>query len=94
MAAAGETAAQFAARRAVACNGQANPGSTNPLAQFGTTYVFQADGTLIQNPCIKDLRGPSGGNSSNCIGGLGSTLRLTGMLEPGLTRKHVTLRAH
>jgi outer membrane receptor protein involved in Fe transport len=91
VAAAGETAAAFAARRAAACSGLANPGSSNPLSQFGTTFVFNPDGTLIKNPCITDLR-PFG--SSNCIGGLGSSLRLTGMLEPGLTRKAINLLAH
>jgi outer membrane receptor protein involved in Fe transport len=93
-AAGGESAAAFAARRALACNGQLNAGSTNPLAQFGTTYVFLADGSLVKNPCISDLRGPTGGNSTNCIGGLGSTLRLTGMLEPGVERKAVTALGH
>jgi outer membrane receptor protein involved in Fe transport len=94
VAATGETAAAFTARRALACNGQPNAGSSNPLSQFGATYVFQPDGTLIRNPCLTDLRGPTGGNSGNCVGGLGSTLRLTGMLEPGLVRKSLTLLAH
>jgi outer membrane receptor protein involved in Fe transport len=93
-AATGESAAAFAARRAAACSGIANPGSANPLAQFGRTYVFDNAGNLIPNPCIEDLRGPSGGNSTNCRGGLGSTLRLTGMLQPGLERKAVNLLAH
>jgi outer membrane receptor protein involved in Fe transport len=90
-AAAGESAAAFAARRALACNGQANPASANTLAQFGTTYVFLSDGSLVKNPCISDLR-PFG--SGNCVGGLGSTLRLTGMLEPGVERKAVTMLGH
>ena len=91
VAAAGESAAAFAARRAIACSGLANPGSSNTLNQFGNTFVFMPDGTLIRNPCITDLR-PFG--SSNCVGGLGSSLRLSGMLEPGLTRKAVNLLAH
>ena len=91
VAATGESAAAFAARRAIACSGLANPGSSNTLAQFGTTFVFMPDGSLIKNPCITDLR-PFG--SSNCVGGLGSSLRLTGMLEPGLTRKAINLLAH
>ncbi len=91
VAAVGESAAAFAARRAAACSGLPNIGSTNPLAQFGTTYVFTQNGTLIPNPCITDLR-PFG--SSNCVGGLGSSLRLSGMLEPGVTRKAINLLAH
>jgi outer membrane receptor protein involved in Fe transport len=91
VAATGESAAAFAARRAVACSGLPNPGSSNPLSQFGTTFVFLPDGTLIKNPCITDLR-PFG--SSNCVGGLGSSLRLSGMLDPGVTRKAVNLLAH
>ena len=91
-AATGKSAAAFAARRTAACSGLPNPGSTNSLAQFGTTYVFLSDGTLVKNPCITDLRQFNG--SSNCVGGLGSSLRLTGMLEPGLTRKAINLLAH
>ncbi|MES2326632.1 MAG: TonB-dependent receptor [Pseudomonadota bacterium] len=91
VAASGESAAAFAARRAVACSGLPNFGSSNPLSQFGTTYVFTPTGTLIPNPCITDLR-PFG--SGNCVGGLGSSLRLSGMLEPGVTRKAINLLAH
>lgn len=90
-AATGETTAQFNARRAAACNGQPNPNSSNALAQFGNTFVFQPDGSLVRNPCETDLR-PFG--SSNCVGGLGSTLRLTGMLAPGLERYSGTMLAH
>ena len=90
-AATGETTAEFNARRTAACTGLPNPGSTNSLAQFGRTFVFQPDGSLIANPCITDLR-PFG--SSNCVGGLGSSLRLTGMLSPGLERYSGTLLAH
>ena len=90
-AAAGETAAQFAARRAIACSGLADPGNANALAQFGRTFVFQGDGTLIANPCVQDFR-PFG--SGNCQGGLGSTLRLTGQLAPGIERKAINLLAH
>jgi len=87
----GETQAQFQARRARACSGIPNPGSTNALAQFGTTYVFLPDGTLVRNPCVTDFRGFG---SANCVGGLGSTLRLTGMLVPGLDRKAINLLTH
>ncbi|MDP9414550.1 MAG: TonB-dependent receptor plug domain-containing protein, partial [Pseudomonadota bacterium] len=90
---AGETAAQFAARRAAACSGIPNPSASNALAQFGRTFVFQPDGSLIANPCITDLRGPSGGGANACIGGLGSTLRLTGLLQPGLERYQANLLA-
>jgi outer membrane receptor protein involved in Fe transport len=90
-AATGESAAAFAARRAVTCSGLANPATSNPLGEFGNTFVFLPDGSLVRNPCVTDLR-PFG--SSNCVGGLGSTLRQTGMLSPGLERKAVTLLAH
>ena len=83
VAATGESAVAFTARRAITCSGLANVGSANPLSQYGTTFVFQPDGTLIRNPCITDFR-PFG--SGNCQGGLGSTLRLTGMLEPRVER--------
>ena len=86
-----ESAAAFAARRTAACSGLPNFASSNPLAQFGTTFVFNRDGTLQKNPCIADLR-PFG--SSNCVGGLGSSLRRTGYLEPGITRKLVNFLGH
>jgi outer membrane receptor protein involved in Fe transport len=82
-AATGESTAAFNARRAAACSGLPNPSSSNALAQFGRTFLFLDDGSLIANPCTTDLR-PFG--SSNCVGGLGSTLRLTGMLQAGLER--------
>lgn len=91
VAAAGESAAAFAARRAAACSGIANFASANPLSQFGNTFVFNPDGTLTQNPCVTDLR-PFG--SSNCVGGRGSTLRLTGYLEPGIERKQINVMGH
>ena len=90
-AATGESAAQFEARRAAACTGIANPSSANALAQFGRTFVFLPDGSLVANPCTADLRSFG---SSNCVGGLGSTLRLTGMLSPGLERYSATVLAH
>lgn len=91
VAAGGESAAAFTARRLVACSGIPNFGSSNTLAQFGSTYVFNPDGTLQRNPCTADLRAFGAGN---CVGGLGSTLRLTGFLEPGITRKSVNFLAH
>ena len=80
----GESDAQFQARRGASCSGIPNSASSNPLAQLGRTYVFLGDGSVIQNPCIQDLRQF---NSTVCVGGLGSTLRLTGMLSPGVERK-------
>lgn len=88
--AAGETNDQFQARRAAACSGTPNPASSNPLAQLGQTYVFLEDGSLVRNPCLQDLRQF---NSSVCIGGLGSTLRLTGMLSPKVKRQSANLLA-
>lgn len=82
-AATGESAAAFNARRAAACSGLADPASTNALAQFGRTFVFNPDGTLVANPCVTDYR-PFG--SSNCQGGLGSTLRESGILNPAFDR--------
>ncbi len=67
------------ARRAFNCNGLLG----NTGSELGRTFVFDDNGTLIPNPIISDLR-PFG--SGNSIGGLGSTLRLTGMLQPGLER--------
>lgn len=90
-AAAGESPAAFAARRSAACSGLANVGSANPLSQYGRTYVFQNDGSLVPNNCITDLR-PFG--SGNCVGGQGSTLRLTGMLQPKLERYSANILAH
>lgn len=91
VAATGETAAQFAARRTAACTGIPQQGSETANAQFGRTFVFQPDGSLIANPCTTDLRVFG---SNNCVGGLGSTLRRTGMLSPGLERYSATVLAH
>lgn len=81
--AAGESAAQFSARRAAACSGVPNPAVANALAELGRTYVFLPDGSLVPNSCSQELRQF---NSTVCVGGLGSTLRLTGMLSPGVER--------
>lgn len=82
-AATGESTAAFNARRALACSGLPNPGQTNALAQFGRTFVFAPDGSLVRNDCIQDFRAFGSGN---CQGGQGSTLRLTGLLLPKLER--------
>lgn len=86
-----ESAAAFAARRTVACSGLANVGSSNTLSQYGRTFVFNPDGSLTANNCVTDLR-PFG--SGNCVGGQGSTLRLTGMLQPKLERFSGNILAH
>jgi outer membrane receptor protein involved in Fe transport len=83
-AAAGETAAQLAARRAVVCNGLNNQ-TGQPL---GFTFAFTPDGRLVRNDVERDFR-PFG--SANSVGGLGSTLRLTGQLAPQLERKAFNL---
>lgn len=91
VAATGESAAAFAARRTVACSSLANIGSSNTLSQYGRTFVFNPDGTLTANNCITDLR-PFG--SGNCVGGRGSSLRLSGMLQPKLERFSGNILAH
>ncbi|MGB7420202.1 MAG: TonB-dependent receptor, partial [Erythrobacter sp.] len=69
-----------------ACSGDTNA-TGNPLGQ---TFVFTPDGRLIPNPITTDLR-PVG--SGNAVGGLGSTLNLTGQLAPEFERKVGTLLA-
>jgi outer membrane receptor protein involved in Fe transport len=85
-AAAGETPAQLAARRAIACTGQRANSAAGPGtgAELGVNFHFDSSGNLLPNNCIRDLR-PVG--SANCIGGQGSSLRLTGQLLPKLERK-------
>ncbi len=91
VAAVGESAGAFAARRALTCSGIANPNSANTLSQFGNAFGFQPDGTLIRNVCQTDFRQFGSGN---CIGGIGSTLRESGQFQPGLKRINATLLAH
>ncbi|WFL78955.1 TonB-dependent receptor [Altererythrobacter arenosus] len=90
-AATGESATAFAARRAISCSGISNPGSTNALSQFGNAFAFLPDGTLTANGCVTDFRGFGSGN---CIGGLGSTLRESGMFQPELERINATMLAN
>ncbi len=90
-AATGESASAFAARRALTCSGLANPGSSNPLSQFGNAFGFLPDGSLVRNVCQTDFRQFGSGN---CIGGIGSTLRESGQFQPGLKRINATLLAH
>ncbi|WP_165772192.1 TonB-dependent receptor domain-containing protein [Niveispirillum lacus] len=84
------TAANYAAvvaRRALNCTGQ----RSNTGAELGKTFVFNDSGQLVENVVTTDFR-PFG--SGNSIGGQGSTLRLTGMLQPGLERKSSNIIAH
>ena len=52
-------------------------------SQFGNVFVFQPDGSLVRNAVERDFR-PF--NSGNAQGGLGSTLRETGLMQIGNTR--------
>ncbi|MFN3818098.1 TonB-dependent receptor domain-containing protein [Blastomonas sp.] len=71
--------AATAARRALNCNGLLG----NTGQALGYTFVFMPDGTLARNEPTQDFRTVGSGNSQ---GGLGSTLRLTGQLNPQLER--------
>ncbi len=73
--------AQIDRRRAVNCTGLFAAGGGNN--ELGRTFVFNENGRLIANPVIQDLR-PVGSN--NAVGGLGSTLNNTGLLQAGLER--------
>jgi len=79
--------AEVSRRRAVNCTGLFAPGPSGAAgprgAELGRTFVFDNDGSLIANPITTDLR-PFG--SSNAVGGLGSTLNNTGLLQAGLER--------
>ncbi len=66
-------------RQALNCSGVFN---TLGTSQFGNIFVFQPDGTLVQNVGSRDFR-PFG--SGNFQGGQGSTLRETGLLQVGQT---------
>lgn len=68
------------------CTGERNQAG-NPLGQ---TFVFGANGDLLRNTPLKDFRTVG---SANSIGGLGSTLGLTGQLAPEIDRKAVNLLA-
>lgn len=76
--------------------------SSTPSIGIGQRYVFDRNGNLVlSNPSL-DFRDittnfgaatPASG-SSNTVGGLGSTLRNTGQLDPGLERYSANLLAH
>lgn len=77
------------------------PGVTAGIG-LGQRYVFAPNGNLVLSTPSVDFRDlttnfnsatPSSG-SSNTIGGLGSTLRNTGQLDPGLERYSANLLAH
>lgn len=77
-----------AARRALNCGGVFNAAGTS---QFGNTFAFLPDGSLVKNDVTQDFR-PFG--SGNAQGGLGSTLRETGLLQTGNRRYAASLLAH
>jgi outer membrane receptor protein involved in Fe transport len=82
---AGDTA--VAARRAFNCTGEIS----NTGAALGRIFVFDNSGNLVPNNVVKDFR-PVG--SGNAIGGLGSSQRLTGQLQPGIKRYSANVLAH
>ncbi len=57
--------------------------SNNGANQLGNVFVFLPDGSLVRNVVDRDFR-PFG--SGNAQGGLGSTLRETGLMQIGNTR--------
>ena len=67
-------------RATLNCGGVFNSLGTS---QFGNVFVFQPDGSLVLNRVERDFR-PFG--SGNGQGGLGSTLRETGLMQIGNTR--------
>lgn len=79
-------AATTSPRGVLNCSGQFN----SQGAQFGNVFVFLPDGSLVQNVVERDFR-PFG--SGNAQGGLGSTLRETGLLQIGNTRYSANLLA-
>ncbi len=79
--------AAVAARRAFNCTGELS----NTGAALGRVFVFDDTGNLVPNVVEKDFR-PFG--SGNAIGGLGSSQRLTGQLQPGIKRYSANVLAH
>jgi outer membrane receptor protein involved in Fe transport len=75
------------ARRAFNCTGEIS----NTGAALGKIFVFDNTGNLVPNNVVKDFR-PFG--SGNAIGGLGSSQRLTGQLQPGIKRYSANILAH
>lgn len=94
IAATGETAAAFAARRALVCTGFNDGITTSSQLAYG--FFFQPGGTLVRNDAAAgvtfDLRRLAGGTS--VIGGLGSTFNETGQIYPQLDRYSANLLSH
>lgn len=76
------------ARATLNCSGVFNALGTS---QFGNVFVFLPDGSLVKNVVDRDFRTFGSGNGQ---GGLGSTLRETGLMQTGNTRYAVNLIAH
>ena len=71
-----------------------NSALTATTANRGQRYAFLPGGNLVlSNPAI-DFRDISGGGSPNTVGGLGSTLRNTGQLNPLNERYTFNLLSH
>ena len=89
----GATLAALQARRRLNCTGIFGP-TGNPATgagELGYAFVFDQNGRLVRNDRVIDLRRFGG---SNVIGGLGSTLRLTGQLDPQIVRRLANLFGH
>lgn len=75
-------------RRALNCSGVQIPSRLDPVtgaiifSEAGNIFAFAPDGTLVRNVGSRDFR-PFG--SGNFLGGVGSTLRETGLLQVGQT---------
>jgi outer membrane receptor protein involved in Fe transport len=76
------------ARATLNCSGVFNALGTS---QFGNVFVFLPDGSLVKNVVERDFRTFGSGNGQ---GGLGSTLRETGLMQIGNTRYAANLIAH
>jgi outer membrane receptor protein involved in Fe transport len=76
------------ARATLNCSGVFNALGTS---QFGNVFVFQPDGSLVKNVVERDFRTFGSGNGQ---GGLGSTLRETGLMQIGNTRYAVNMIGH
>lgn len=74
-------------RAATNCGGVFNALGTS---QFGNVFVFTPEGNLVRNVVERDFRTFGSGNAQ---GGLGSTLRETGLLQTGNTRYAANLLA-
>ena len=57
-------------------------------------YSFDPNGNLVLSQPTIDFRDITNGGSSNTVGGLGSTLRNTGQISPGLSRYSINVLSH